>query len=215
MKLIVGLGNPGREYALTRHNMGFRCLNRFARQHGIEFEHKRSRSLIGEGLVHGVKVILAKPQTYVNASGSAVQLLLQYYKMTAEDMIVAYDDMDLAPGSVRVRPRGRAAGHHGMESIIAAVQTDKFARVRMGIGHPPEEAEGRDDIIDHVLSTFSPDEAVVAEEVIRRAAEVLDVILAEGLEAAMNRFNRAEELDEKPADNGASPRGRSGNGLSR
>ncbi|MBI2854141.1 MAG: aminoacyl-tRNA hydrolase [Chloroflexi bacterium] len=199
MKLIVGLGNPGKEYALTRHNVGFRCINRVARKHNISVDRKRGKAIIGEGVVAGGKVVLAKPQTFMNASGESVRLLLQQYGLQPADAMIVYDDMDLPLGKVRVRPCGGAGGHHGMESIIRSTGSDEFPRIRIGISHPAAGVSQQpDDVVEYVLSGFSPEEEKVADEAIGRAAEAVEVILSEGLEQAMNRFNQNGTSKEKP-----------------
>ena len=192
MKLIVGLGNPGKEYALSRHNIGFRCINHFAREHGIAMERKRAKARVGGGMVDSVKVILAKPQTFMNNSGESVQLLLHQNGLEPQDMVVVYDDMDLPLGKVRLRPGGSAGGHHGMESIIRLVGSPDFPRIRVGIGRPSNH-EAQRDTIDYVLGRFYPDEEKVIEEAISRVSAALRAILLDGTDKAMNDFNRDPE----------------------
>ncbi len=192
MKLIVGLGNPGNEYAGSRHNVGFMCVNHFARSHGIRFDQKKAKSRVGAGVVDGVEVVLARPQTYMNASGLAVKALLGKYRATPDDLIVVHDDLDLPVGRIRIRKGGSSGGHHGIESIIAEIGTADFARVRIGIGHPTETDDiAGAGVINHVLGDFSPDERKAMDEVVPRVTEALDCLLTAGLEDAMNRFNRA------------------------
>lgn len=183
-KLIVGLGNPGQAYAAHRHNMGFQCLDEFARRHRIAFIRRLRYALVGEGEVAGVAVTLAKPRTYMNLSGQAVASLLARRRLPRSDLIVIYDDLDLPLGQIRLRPRGGAGGHRGMQSIIQALGNQEFARIRVGIGRPPEG-----DVMAYVLSNFSAAERPLAEEVRQRVAEALRCLLEEGLEPAMNRFN--------------------------
>lgn len=191
MKLVVGLGNPGNEYASNRHNAGFMCINHFARAHGIRFDRKKAKSRVGTGVVHGVEVVLARPQTYMNRSGEAVKALLSKYKTSVDDLIVVHDELDLPVGRIRIRKGGSSAGNHGIESIIAETGIADFIRVRVGIGHPVDETEARAEVIDHVLGDFSPDEKKVIDGVIPRVTEALDCLIKDGLDAAMNRFNRA------------------------
>lgn len=184
MKLIVGLGNPGRAYAANRHNVGFQCLNFLARAHGIPFSQRRGKSRLGSGRVAGEEVVLAKPRTFMNRSGEAVAALVRRFSLPLTDLLVIYDDLDLPLGGIRLRGRGGPGGHKGMESIIAHLGSEDFPRLRVGIGSPTEgEAVG------YVLSDFTPDERPVIEEVRKRVAEAVRCFLAEGLEAAMNKYN--------------------------
>jgi PTH1 family peptidyl-tRNA hydrolase len=190
MILIVGLGNPGKEYALSRHNIGFRCLDRFSSEHGIEMRRKRAKALVGSGTVDGVKVILAKPQTFMNNSGDSIQLLLHENGLLPQDLVVVYDDMDLPLGKVRIRPGGSAGGHHGIESTIRMLSCSDFPRVRVGIGRPNNhEING----INHVLGRFYPDEEKTVEEAISQVSKALHVFLVGGMDKAMNQFNREPE----------------------
>ncbi|MBM3132837.1 MAG: aminoacyl-tRNA hydrolase, partial [Chloroflexi bacterium] len=193
MKLIVGLGNPGRVYAESRHNLGFRCVSLFGREHGIEFTKRQSKARIGFGEVGGGKVILAKPQTYMNLSGEAVAPLMRYYQLDPADLLVIYDDVDLPLGNIRIRERGGPAGHNGMKSIIHFLGTQEFPRLRVGIG--PMEPEGVEDSSqptrtpDYVLGNFSAEEKALVSEVCPRVAEAIHCILTEGIGVAMNRYN--------------------------
>lgn len=186
-KLIVGLGNPGSLYARHRHSIGFRCLNHFARLHNIAFSKVGGHSRLGEGKVGGIPVVLAKPRTFVNESGKAVGALLLRFRLSSADLIVVYDDLDLSLGSIRLRPRGSAGGHKGMQSIIRHIGTPDFARLRLGIGRPQEE--GEDAIISYVLSNFAAAEEPLVATMVERAAEALACALTEGLDIAMSRFN--------------------------
>src|SRR5512136_1340694 len=188
MKLIVGLGNPGSEYASNRHNVGFMCVNHFGRARGIRFDQKKGKSRVGTGVVNGIEVVLARPQTYMNRSGEAVKALLGKYRASVDDLIVIHDELDLPLGRMRIRKGGSSAGNHGIESIIAEIGTPEFVRVRIGIGHPTEDPE-RGEVIGHVLGSFTPDEKKVIDEVIPRVTAALDCLLTDGLEAAMNEFN--------------------------
>ncbi len=183
-KLIVGLGNPGVQYAQSRHNVGFLALDRFAESHHLTFSRRRFNALLAEGAIQDQRVLLAKPQTFMNLSGNAVGRLISFYRIPFRDIIVVYDDLDLPLGRMRLRERGSAGGHHGMESIIAAVGHGDFARLRIGIGRPPSRED-----VEHVLGTFTRAEESMVKEVLARAVEALDVWLIAGLENAMNRFN--------------------------
>lgn len=186
MKLLVGLGNPGAEYSRNRHNVGFLCLNRFAKSHGLAFSQRQSRARLARGKVNGIDVILAKPTTYMNRSGLAVAALMQQWDISLSDLLVIYDDMDLPLGKIRLRPKGSAGGHHGIESIIAALGSQEFPRLRVGIGRPEGEQGG----IDYVLGDFLPSEREKIEEVVGVASQAIDSILVDGMEKAMNKYNK-------------------------
>jgi len=188
MKLIVGLGNPGSAYSGNRHNIGFVCLGRFARRHRISLDKKQCLARVGSGRAAGEYVVLARPQTYMNNSGQSVVRLLNKLKLTPEDLVVIHDDMDLPLGKIRLRQGGGSGGQKGIISIIDDVQSQDFYRVRIGIGRP-EEDYGEDKVIDFVLSDFAPEEESAVKEAVKTAGAALDCLLAEGLEAAMNRFN--------------------------
>lgn len=193
MRLIVGLGNPGLRYSRNRHNIGFMCLNRFARKHGIRFTHKQSQARIGEGEVAGTRLILARPQTMMNLSGNSVSRLVKRYKTDPEDLIIVHDDLDLPLGKIRIRQGGRSAGHKGIESIIACLGNGDFIRIRVGIGRPDDmktEVTDRDtEVIDHVLSDFNTSESRTVAEVMNRVSEAISCLLSEGLTAATNEYN--------------------------
>ncbi|MBI5303147.1 MAG: aminoacyl-tRNA hydrolase [Chloroflexi bacterium] len=184
MKLIAGLGNPGARYARSRHNVGFMIVERFARAHDLSFARKRFNAEIAEGSVGGGRVMLAKPQTFMNLAGDAIGKLFAFYKIASHDLLVIYDDLDLPLGKMRMRPKGGAGGHHGMESIIARIGTSDFPRLRVGIGRPDPNAD-----VDHVLGDFEGDERALMDETFARAADAIDAWLREGLNAAMNKFN--------------------------
>ncbi len=183
--LIVGLGNPGREYAQTRHNAGFLLVDRLAERLGTRFRRLQFKALTTDARYGAHKVILAKPQTYMNLSGQAVGALVRFYKVPPERLLVAYDDLDLPLGTVRLRPKGGHGGHKGMRSIIERLGTQEFPRLRLGIGRPP----GRMDAADYVLQRFSPDELLLMETAWTRGLEGILRWLDEGLEAAMNFVN--------------------------
>ncbi len=184
VKLVVGLGNPGARYAKTRHNVGFMVLDRLARKAGVTLTKKQCAALVALGTVAGERVCLAKPQTYMNLSGEAVACLARFYRVSPRDLLVIYDDRDLPAGKIRLRERGSAGGHRGMESIIGQLGSSDFPRLRIGIGRPEEM-----DAVDHVLGSFSPEERPLMETTLDRAEEAVEVALREGLEAAMNRYN--------------------------
>jgi PTH1 family peptidyl-tRNA hydrolase len=193
VELIVGLGNPGSEYAGNRHNVGFWTVNRLARRLGIEIRHHSRTASVGEGTYRGRRLILAKPRTYVNRSGDAVRELVRRYGLAPEQVLVVYDDLDLPVGRVRIRARGGHGGNNGMKSIIAALGTEEFPRVRIGIGRPlvnGEPSYDPDVVAQWVLSDPPPDERAKLDEAVARAQEAILTILDEGIEAAMNRFNR-------------------------
>ena len=184
MKLIVGIGNPGRRYAHTRHNVGFDVIDRLAKTHHIRVLRRACRSLIGQGEIAGEPTTLAKPQTYVNLSGEAVYELARKLDIADQDILVIYDDANLPTGRLRIRPRGSSGGHKGMKSIIDRLHTQEFPRIRVGIGAM------RGDAVGYVLSRFSRADRAVVSSAIQAAAEAVEAILREGIEAAMNIYNR-------------------------
>lgn len=185
--VIVGLGNPGKEYERTRHNIGFRCVDRLASRHGARFSRTACRSRIAEFTTAGRKVVLAKPRTFMNLSGQAVQGLVHSCGISPEGLIVVYDDVDLPLGRLRIRPSGRAGGHNGMRSIISALNTETFVRLRVGVGRPEREAE--ESLIDHVLGGFCAGEEEVVRAAVERACDALERLIADGVDVAMNEFN--------------------------
>lgn len=185
--LIVGLGNPGEEYARSRHNVGFRCLALLAQRHRLGFREKRAHARIASGLVAGRSVVLARPYTFMNRSGTAVAPLLRWLGLPPERLLVIYDDLDLPVGTIRLRPRGSAAGHRGMLSIIAALGTEDFPRLRIGIGRPEDP---RVDPVEYVLQPFTAREEEAFAPILSRAADAVECYLREGLAVAMDRFNR-------------------------
>lgn len=185
MKLLVGLGNPGREYANTRHNIGFMVIDRLASTLGIPVKRLLFHALTGQGELGGEKIILAKPQTYMNLSGKAVGALLNWYKTGLSGLLVIYDDMDLPAGCLRLRPKGGAGGHKGMQSIIQALGTNAFSRLRVGIGRPQEPGAGS----NFVLRQFTPEEAEIYAGIAEVAAGAARCFVCEGLERAMNKYN--------------------------
>lgn len=187
MHLVVGLGNPGREYARTRHNMGFMLVDMLARRLGVAVEKPLFKSFTGRASVSsGNTLVLAKPQTYMNLSGHSVSALMNWFKIPLSGLIVVYDDLDLPPGKIRVRPRGGHGGHRGMESIIEQLGSGDFSRIRIGIGRPRSQGP---EVPDWVLGKFSDEEEKLVAEALERACEAVITLVGEGAEAAMNRFN--------------------------
>ncbi|MFP4055900.1 MAG: aminoacyl-tRNA hydrolase [Candidatus Brocadiia bacterium] len=185
MKVVVGIGNPGTRYQGTRHNLGARVVDRLADEAGIPIRRRRFHALVGEGQMGTRRVLLVKPQTYVNLSGSAVAPLLRWHRCSPEDLLVVCDDLDLEPGSLRLRARGSSGGHKGLQSIIECLGTDAFARLRMGIGRGPG-----DDPVAHVLGRFTPQEQTIVGPAVDAAAEAVRCWLDHGVRDAMNEVNR-------------------------
>jgi PTH1 family peptidyl-tRNA hydrolase len=190
VKLIVGLGNPGIEYQFTPHNLGFLTIDRIATDRNVEVRNRQWQAITGRTRIGGEEVLLAKPETFMNLSGLAVQALLGEYELRPEsDLVVIYDELDLPLGTIRIRKRGSSAGHNGMKSIIGALGTQEFLRIRIGIA--PEK---------RILKPFTKRQLKVVDEVLDTAAEAVKVILTEGPDAAMNHFNRKADDDEAEPD---------------
>ncbi|WP_281883882.1 aminoacyl-tRNA hydrolase [Paenibacillus sp. YYML68] len=185
MKWFVGLGNPGKQYESTRHNIGFMALDRFAERHSIKITSSKCKGLLGEGVIGGQKVYLLKPQTYMNLSGESMRSFMDFYKASIEDLIVIYDDLDTPFGSIRLRYQGSAGGHNGIKSTIAHLGTQSFNRIRMGISRP---APGRD-IADYVLHTFSKEEFAGMPAVLDRTCDAMEHALSHPFETTMAKFN--------------------------
>ena len=193
MKLIVGLGNPGIEYQFTPHNLGFLTIDRIVNGLGIEVRNRQCRALTARATIAGEPVVLAKPETYMNLSGlSVLELVAEHQIDVSRDLIVVYDELDLPLGTIRIRQRGSSAGHNGMESILGALGTDEFLRIRLGIAPSHKVADG----VKYVLTPFRKAQEKVVDEVLDTAVLAVEVILKEGPEAAMNRFNRKNEPEE-------------------
>jgi PTH1 family peptidyl-tRNA hydrolase len=190
--LIAGLGNPGREYAQTRHNIGFQIVSRLAEKHSLYFSRTQNEALVVVGRIGNARVVLAKPQTWMNESGRAVGPLVRFYQVELARLLIVYDDLDRPSGSLRLRSEGRHGGHNGMRSVIARLGTQEFARLRVGIGRPP----GRMDPAAYVLQPFSRDEEILMDAARDRAVEAIECFLAEGIVAAMNKFNTRLEPGE-------------------
>ena len=186
MFLIVGLGNPGPKYDMTRHNIGFETLDYIADKHGIKINKLKFRGLCGEGIIGGQKVLLIKPQTFMNLSGQCVQEALSYYNLEPENLIVIYDDVALPVGKMRIRKKGTDGGHNGIKNIIYLLQSDEFLRIKIGVG---EKAHPDMDLADHVLSHFQKDEFPAMREVIQDSERALELMLGGDEEEAMNQYN--------------------------
>lgn len=186
MFLIIGLGNPGKQYEHTRHNIGFDVMDAIADKYNISISEKKHKALCGKGVIEGQKVVLAKPQTFMNLSGESVVELLNYYKLDPEDeMLVIFDDISLAPGGLRIRKKGSAGGHNGIKNIIALTGTQNFMRIKVGVGEKPKGW----DLADHVLGHFNAEDRKKVEEAILDAVTATEMILQGEVDQAMNDFN--------------------------
>lgn len=183
MFLIIGLGNPGKEYEKTRHNLGFDVIDCIGRKYNIQLNRRKFKSIYGEGLIGNEKVILMKPQTYMNLSGESLIEAVNFYKVNNENIIVIYDDISLEVGRIRLRPQGSAGGHNGIKSIIANLNSDKFNRIKVGAGSP----DGG--LVSHVLGKFSKEQRDKIEKVLVVAADATEGIISKGMSEAMNQFN--------------------------
>ena len=187
MFIIAGLGNPTLQYEGTRHNAGFDVIDTLAGKYNISVDGRKNRALIGKGIIEGKKVILAKPQTYMNLSGESLGGLVDYYKVDEEsEFLVVYDDISLDVGQLRIRKKGSAGGHNGMKNIISHLGTEVFPRIKVGVGEKPKKY----DLADYVLSRFSKEERAIMEEGCQKAVEAVEMILRGEMEEAMNKFNR-------------------------
>lgn len=193
MKIIVGLGNPGSRYRLNRHNIGFHCIDYIADKYSIPVRKRLCKSDTGQGSIAGCDVVLAKPMTYVNLSGEAVARLLDKFHAKPGDLVVIYDDLDLPTGRIRIRLGGKSGGHRGIKSIIDAIGSPDFNRIRIGISRP-DNTGGRhgdeDEVVDYVLGDFPPGEEAIIKTALAGVADAAECLLTEGLETAMNRYNR-------------------------
>lgn len=190
MYIIVGLGNPTRQYEGTKHNVGFDTIDYLINEYQIPSSGTGHKALFGKGMIAGQKVIVAKPMTYMNLSGESVRELVNYYKVDPEsELIVVYDDISLAPGQIRIRKKGSAGGHNGIKNIIAHLGTQVFKRVKVGVGEKPKGY----DLADYVLSRFPKDERVLMEEAFERAGEAAVCMMNDTMEHAMNQFNKKTE----------------------
>lgn len=185
MFIFTGLGNPGREYERTRHNTGFECIDYLAALYRISVKKAKFKSLLGEGMIQSEKVLLVKPQTFMNNSGEAVREILDYYKLEPGKLIVIYDDIDLETGVIRIRTKGSAGTHNGMKSILYHLETEDFPRIRVGIGKPEPDR----DLVTYVLGRFTPDEQNIINGAVERVAAACGEIIAAGMETAMGKYN--------------------------
>lgn len=184
--LLAGLGNPGRTYENTRHNVGFDTIELFSEKHGIAVNKSKHRALIGEGAFKGKKVVLAKPQTYMNLSGESIRDIIEWYRIPLQNAILIYDDTDLPAGRIRIRPKGSSGTHNGMKSVIYHLRSEEFPRIRIGIGAPSEGW----DLAAYVLGKFGKEERKTVDESIIMAVKAAEAIIESGVESAMNLFNR-------------------------
>jgi peptidyl-tRNA hydrolase, PTH1 family len=184
MYAIVGLGNPGKKYEHTKHNIGFLTIDLLAEKFGVKVNKIKHKALVGEGMIADQKVLLVKPQTFMNLSGQSVREIVTYYKIEMQDLIVIYDDVDIEMGRLRIRKRGSAGSHNGMKSIIYDIQKDDFPRLRVGIG-----GERKMGLANYVLGGFGKDEKNIMEKSITRAADAIECMVIKGVDAAMNEFN--------------------------
>ena len=186
MYVIVGLGNPGARYAETKHNIGFITVDYLAEKLGIKMNKIKHKAIIGEGSIGGEKILLVKPQTFMNLSGQSVMDIVNFYKVAASNLIVIYDDIDLPVGKVRIRPNGSSGTHNGMRNIIYLVNNQEFPRVRIGVGKQPDYM----DLADYVMTRFNNEERPLIEEAIKRSAAAVEEIVKSGINIAMNQYNK-------------------------
>ena len=186
MYLIAGLGNPEKKYDCTRHNIGFDTVDIFASKQGISLSKLKFKAVYGDGIIGGEKVIISKPQTYMNNSGESIREMAVFYKIPPENIIIIHDDISLEPGRIRIRPQGSDGGHNGLKSIIYQLNSDKFIRIKMGVGSPPHKDY---DLADFVLGRFSKDEIPVMDEEIKKVCMAVECIIKDGVSKAMNMYN--------------------------
>lgn len=197
MFLIVGLGNPGKQYEHTRHNIGFDVMDAIADKYNISISEKKHKALCGKGVIEGVKVVLAKPQTFMNLSGESVAELLHYYKLAPEEeLLVIYDDISLAPGNIRIRKKGSAGGHNGIKNMIAMTGTQEFLRIKVGVGEKPKGW----DLADYVLGHFDASDRERVEKAAANAITAAEMILRQEVDQAMNDFNSKKQEVEAGAN---------------
>ncbi len=186
MYIIIGLGNPTDKYQATRHNIGWDAITRLSDDYRIPLDSKKHKAICGTGYIEGQKVILAQPLTYMNLSGESVRELVDFYKVTPQEIIVIYDDISLDVGQLRIRKKGSAGGHNGIKSIISHLGTDEFLRIKIGVGDKPKDW----DLADYVLSRFAKEEQAAIREALKDASDACRMMLTEGIEPAMNLYNR-------------------------
>ena len=186
MYIIVGLGNPGKKYENTRHNVGFRCIDILAEEHNISVLECKHKAMLGKGYIDGQKVVLVKPQTFMNLSGESVRSVLDFYKADPEsELIIIYDDISLAPGALRIRKKGSAGGHNGIKSILQHLENDIFKRIKVGVGEKPAGY----DLADYVLGHFTDAENKEVNEACKKAADAVKLLIQEKTDEAMNKYN--------------------------
>ena len=185
MYIIAGLGNPGEKYDNTRHNAGFLTIDALASRYNIDIREKAHKALIGKGMIDGQKVILAKPQTYMNVSGESIRALVDYYKIAQDELIIIFDDISLEPGNIRIRKKGSAGGHNGIKNIIAMTGTQNFMRIKVGVGEKPKGW----DLADYVLGRFSTEDRAKVEEAIGHAMDAAVLMMQGEVDKAMNDYN--------------------------
>jgi len=190
MTIIAGLGNPTNEYNGTRHNVGFDTIGELSSKWSMSVDKKEARSLTGKGYFRSEKIILCKPQTFMNLSGESIGVLSDYYRVPTDNIIVICDDINLPLGQLRIKPRGSAGGHNGLKSIISRLGTEEFIRVRIGVGEKPMDM----DLADYVLSRFNKEEEPIIRDAEKRAAEAIEMILSKGIAAAMETYNCKQSL---------------------
>ena len=196
MYIIIGLGNPGKRYENTRHNLGFITIDKIARENDINVNKIKHKALVGEGMISGHKVLLVKPQTYMNLSGESVREVFEFYKIEPEKLLVIFDDIDIPMGQLRIRKKGSAGTHNGMKSIIYQIQTDQFPRIRIGIGNDRKRG-----LIGHVIGSFKKEEKTAIEDAVIRAAKAVTDILDIGIEKAMSEHNVKPKPESEEAPN--------------
>ena len=185
MYLIIGLGNPEEEYVRTRHNMGFDTINKISEKYNIKVNKSKFNSLYGTGEIEDEKVILVKPQTYMNLSGNAVRDFMNFYKLSQEDVIVIYDDLDIEPGIIKIRKKGGPGTHNGMKSVVSEIKTEDFVRIRVGIGNP----EYKNDLLNYILTRIPDEEYKVLDNATKIASDAIGEIIKNGIDSAMNKYN--------------------------
>lgn len=195
MYIIVGLGNPGAKYENTRHNVGFMVLDELAKSNGIDITKLKYKALIGDGQINGKKVLLVKPQTFMNLSGDAISQIVNFYKCDHDKLLVVYDDLDIGLGSIRIRKNGSAGTHNGMRSVVLRLGFTDFPRIRVGIGD-----FGNKDIVDFVIGDFSKNEKEIVDETISEAVKAIECFVKDGIDLSMNRYNKKTKNGEKPAN---------------
>lgn len=190
MYLIVGLGNPESDYSKTRHNMGFNVINKLSEKYGIEVNKSKFKGLVGNGMIEGQKVLLLKPQTFMNLSGESVIEAMNFYKIQENELIVIYDDVDIEPGNIRIRRNGSAGTHNGMKSIIEHIKTENFTRIRVGIGKPKEHM----DMISHVIGHIPEEEQKALNEGTEVAKNAVIEMIKNSIDTAMNKYNKKKDV---------------------